>query len=1512
MERTDAIVLGAFVLFAPAMPWGKPEPSQADGRAALGSAHEDEYAYRAIDGEAPAWAAPNRAHSLRSRVSDEGLEVFPSATPAHGESVSWLLVLRTHAVGREGVELALRPATVSADGESATLDRGPVVERVHNRASGIEQTWSLLEQPPGEGPLSIQIELLGGFAAEIAENGRSTLLRGTSTALPYGRLCSYDAEGRELPSRFVAGKHGLAIEIEDEGATYPVLVDPTLEEAIEGQDAGGFFGRVVASGDFDGDGIPDVVVGAPREDLSATNGKVFVYLSSQGGLGGTPWQAEAQSATLFGAAVAAGDFNDDGSDDLLIGGQKITDTQQLEGVAFLFLGSPSGLGPNGHPSNFDWAVAGQQANAELGQSVASGDVNGDGYDDVIVGAYLYWEPTSGNPDEGAVFVYFGGPSFLPQNIGSKPLGTPANADWRARANSTGAWFGEAIASSLDVNGDDYDDIVIGAYQFNSSHGAAYVYLGSSLGPLPVTGSGWSLRTDAAWIVEGAAGQSFGDSVSGGDFNGDGLDDVVIGAPQYPSGAGRAHVFHGVSVAACSGNCTSLPLVRTLDGDQSGASQGVSVSGVGDVNGDGYDDVLVGAPGHDQGFSDEGRALLYLGGPQGIGARAPWSAVGGSAGARLGFSTSGAGDLRPEPSPDGIDDLLVGLPGFDGAQTDAGAIRLYRGTQVPGEVLHDTKISESTPGFGALAAGGEFGAAVANLGDVDGDGVLDLAVGALLDDEGGTDRGAVWILLMRPDGTVKTRQKLASGGVGGFMGALADGDSFGSSVAGIGNLDGDSIPDMAVGARGDSGGTGAVWIVLLNADGTAKDEHEINGSSVTLDGAGSFGYSLCGLGPVTGPADSVLALAVGATLEDHNGDQDAGNVLILFLDAGGVVEGSHRIASSDLNPFDYFGSSIANLGDLDGIGSSVMTLAIGAPGDDRSGAEAGAVWLVRLNSSLVPTTPAPNVIALGASGFPGVLAANDRFGSGLSRLVGTDSSAAASLAVGATGTADNEGAVWVLSLDAAAQVTSAGLIAEDAQGFGGDLDQDYFGAVTAAGDLDGDGRTDLFVGAPLDDDGGADKGAVYVCFLNRIGALVTTWTGAIDSQWEDDANWTNGVPDEDKVAVIVAAANDPVVTDDGQTCHALWIQPEGVLTLAGGTDNLSVQTSVTLFDPTVGVAITGTGELVFVGSGTLAGSGTLDLAQPVRVLGDLTVRGGTFVLTGDLTVYGGMEGLTSGGMTGDTIRVAGPINWSGPLIVAQLVVGDGAVARQPGSPTISVVIGQLVGDLEIISSGVVTLDAVVTGNIILTQGTVNVVNDSEGATIQVAAGTELEVTGQELVIPGTLNVLGELRIGPGGALVLGSGTATIAGGQLRLLGAPGNPAAITSDELDGFELVFSGTPTFEARHFEITNMPEAGFPLPSAVVIDDLRSGVFDRPQDDGVLLDIERDSPAWFSDLTFLNSAGASNARNVRVSTGSPITFVNSSGALAGEAYDDDAGEDVPGPDLVLWLRSPPRAQSRR
>jgi hypothetical protein len=348
------------------------------------------------------------------------------------------------------------------------------------------------------------------------------------------------------------------------------------------------------------------------------------------------------------------------------------------------------------------APLGEAANDQFGRSVSgAGDVNGDGYADVIVGA---WGNDAGGSASGRAYVYFGGPL------------ADAVADLTLTGEAASDQFGFSVSGAGDVNGDGYADVIVGAHSNNAggnASGRAYVYFG---GPLADAVADLTLTGEAAF-------NQFGRSVSGaGDVNGDGYADVIVGAWVNDAGgssAGRAYVYFGGPLADALADLT-------LTGAAAGDQFGISVSGAGDVNGDGYADVIVGAYLNDSGGSDAGRAYVYFGGPL-ADAVADLTLTGAAAVDEFGVSVSGAGDVNG----DGYADVVVGAWGNDAGGGSAGRAYVYFGGTLP---------NSTADLIFAGAAGDQLGISVSDAGDLTGDGLADVIAGAFANDEVGVTAG----------------------------------------------------------------------------------------------------------------------------------------------------------------------------------------------------------------------------------------------------------------------------------------------------------------------------------------------------------------------------------------------------------------------------------------------------------------------------------------------------------------------------------------------------------------------------------------------------------------------------------------------------------------------------------------------------------------------------------------------------------------------------------------------------
>jgi hypothetical protein len=444
----------------------------------------------------------------------------------------------------------------------------------------------------------------------------------------------------------------------------------------------------------------------------------------------------------------------------------------------------------------------------------AGDVNGDGFADVIVGR--------ANPKtRGQSYVVFGGRS------------SPAKIDLSLLDGSNGFRLvgqhrldlsGSSVAGAGDVNGDGFDDVIVCAYRADpggkTDAGSSYVVFGRSSG-FPATSSLTDLDGSNGFRLDGVGvGDSSGHSVAGaGDVNGDGFDDIIIGAPWadlqgYDSGSSYV-VFGHTSDSSKRVNLANLDGRNgfSLDGGAISDRAGYSVAGAGDVNADGFDDVIIGASGADRKGTGLGSSYVVFGHASGFPKHLKLSNLDGSNGFRL----------------DGISGLCLDAP---------------------------------------MCSDFFFRVSVASAGDVNGDGYADLIIGALYaSPHGKTYAGSSYVVFGHASAFPRRVNLSSLDGNNGFrLDGISAWDWSGRSVARAGDVNHDGFDDIVLGASGANANAGAGYVVFGRAAGFPKDM-----KLSTLDGSNGFRldgprklygeWLVAGAGDVNGDAvDDVIVSA----------------------------------------------------------------------------------------------------------------------------------------------------------------------------------------------------------------------------------------------------------------------------------------------------------------------------------------------------------------------------------------------------------------------------------------------------------------------------------------------------------------------------------------------------------------------------------------------------------------------------------------------------------------------------
>lgn len=627
-----------------------------------------------------------------------------------------------------------------------------------------------------------------------------------------------------------------------------------------------YLGDTLVAGDLNGDGVFDLVSG------SANGTVVAVY----DGLGLTadsiPSQTYMPSGGSAGTSLLIVDVTGDGRNDLVVGQASASVPDGRLSAYYAETTFPDGTE--------DWAVLGATGSL-LGASLANGgDLEGDGVDDIL----------AGGPDADTVYVYRG------------TSAGPSSAAVALNGGSAGDAFGSTLASVGDIDGDGRDDFLVGSPEANASAGAVSLYFGTHTSVLA-----------SAFVSpgsEGAAAQDrFGYSLAvAGDVNADGFDDVVVGAYEndtVASGAGAAYVFHGSATGLGTTAATALY------GEAADDHFGNALDGAGDVNADGFDDVVVGASTHDSGGSNAGRAYVFHGSAAGVEATATTTITGTSVGGQLGASVAGIGKMYGGSYAD----VAIGAPYASSGLASNGVVRVYRGSA--------SGLSTTVSGTWVGATAQDwFGTSVAG-GDLDDNGYSDLVVGAYHATVGGTVTGAAYVVYGKEYGPATTPDVTLSG-------TTADA-RFGSNVAVIGDIDDNGVNELLVAEVYAGSNAGAAH---LYAGATAG----LDSTAVyTASGDATGDYYGVAIGGGDSDGNGRAELVVGAFASDAGGN-DAGTVYVSDLDRD-FIEGGKQVLFGEAEG-DYFGYGVASGGDLNGDGFD--DLVVGAFGADALGSSTGSI------------------------------------------------------------------------------------------------------------------------------------------------------------------------------------------------------------------------------------------------------------------------------------------------------------------------------------------------------------------------------------------------------------------------------------------------------------------------------------------------------------------------------------------------------------------------------------------
>ncbi|MCC7140760.1 MAG: FG-GAP repeat protein [Candidatus Eisenbacteria bacterium] len=846
------------------------------------------------------------------------------------------------------------------------------------------------------------------------------------------------------------------------------LISTIPFDTIEGDQSGALFGEhAITAGDVNGDGLSDVIVGARLyNNGEAVEGRVIVFFADATGLPTTPsWFRESDEiGAALGTGVAClGDATGDGFDDIAAGAPNYGSDD--DGVVFVYKGSATGP-----PNGANRTLLGPQAGCEFGAAVAgAGDVNNDGFRDLLIGAPGW---TNGQAAEGAAFIVLGAAG-----------GVETDTSWQVESNVAGARFGSVVSGAGDVNGDGFDDVLVGSARFSngqSSEGKAFLYLGSASG----------LATTPAWQFESdQASANLGVALSAaGDVNCDGYADFLVGASRFDNGntdEGRAYLFFG------SPTPISTTPARTYEVNEDGASFGTALGTAGDVNGDGYADFAIGGTGIDAGGVSRGRVLLYLGGigsaptspsftfsgtqdQSGFGGavaaagdlngdgfselliaaeqfdtgianagsvfffrgaagppslNAAWGEFGPQNGSQFGASLDVIGDVNA----DGFDDLLVGAPKAVQSGRRDGQVFLYRGSETGLSVAANATFQSPV----TTDAGFGYGDRVSAAGDVNADGFDDFLIADYNDESGGFGgRVQLWF----GASGAPTQQKAFRGDPDELLGGQID----------HGDFDGDGFSDVVIAGPGwsDVNVPEAGRVRVFNGGVSGPDDFadwELQGKTT----ARNVGRAGACAGDVNGDGfDDLLVSSFSAAPTPTAGEVN----LFLGTACGPASEPAWTVIGAFSNQ--DLGSTLGACGDVNGDGFSDVAI---YSGRKAPAAAEGKCEIYLGNSTGLELTP--------SLVLEGITGASD-LGRAIHTAGDLNNDGFSDLLLGAPALSEPNGAEARIYLGGPAGLAATPVWTT----FGGSADDLYGSTVSGGGDFNADGYSDVAVGALLGEEG----------------------------------------------------------------------------------------------------------------------------------------------------------------------------------------------------------------------------------------------------------------------------------------------------------------------------------------------------------------------------------------------------------------------------------------------------------